>query len=154
MWISVSSSPVCFGARNSQSGTFSAPVAGSLVAVKLVHQFGYVTCDKARGTHYSFWGCGENTFRGLNKLVATVITNSINAILMPPDKFATDIGGFKWYKVPGYNSQSPEIVLSSFSHTRVNRGEELRLWYSEDLANKSEVDNDGRVCYKVYVMYS
>ena len=29
-------------------------------------------------------------------------------------------------------------------------GEELRLWYGEDLANVFEEDNGGRVCCDVY----
>ena len=44
--------------------------------------------------------------------------------------------------------------MSVFAHPRsVIRGEELRLWYGEDLADYSEADNGGRVCCDVYALY-
>ena len=143
---------MCFGAKGNSYGSFTAPIGGNLVAVKLVHRFGYVSCDVHGSTHWSFWGCGEH--RHVNALVDTVITDSHNRILTPPKQFERDLGGVKWYKIPGYNSQSPEIVLSRFSSTPVNRGKRLRLWYAEDLVNVGEGTNGGRVCCKVYAMYS
>ena len=145
---------MCFGAKSHSYGLFTAPRSGNLVAVKLVHLYGYVSCDVNVYTHWSFWGCGENQWNGINTLVDTVITDSHNHVLMPPKELERDLGGFKWYKIPGYNSQSPEIVLSRFSSTPVNRGKQLRLWYGEDLVNLSEGNNGGRVCCKVYAMYS
>ena len=152
-WI-LASSLVCFGAKGDSYGWFTAPIGGNLVAVKLVHRFGYVSCDVRVSTYWSFWGCGENKYKGVNALVDTVITDNHNRILMPPSQLEKDLGGFKWYKIPGYNSQSPEIVLSRFSPTSVHRGKRLHLWYGEDLANLSEGDNGGKVCCKVYAMYA
>ena len=143
---------MCFGAKSNSYGSFTAPRSGNLGAVKLVHLYGYVSCDVNVDTHWSFWGCGEHG--QVHALIDTVITDSHNHVLMPPKEFERDLGGFKWYKIPGYNSQSPEIVLSRFSSTPVTRGKQLRLWYAEDLVNVSEVGNGGRVCCKVYVMYS
>ena len=145
---------MCFGARSNSYGSFTAPITGNLVAVKLVHRFGYVSCHVHVSTHWSFWGCGENNSKGLKALVDTVITDDHNRVLMPPTQLEKDLGGFKWNKVPGYNSQSPEIVLSRFSPTSVHRGKRLRLWYGEDLANLSEGDNVGRVCCRVYAMHA
>ena len=139
---------VCFGAKGNTNGWFTALTSGNLVAVKLVHLFGYVSCHVNDGTFWSFWGCGEN--HGLKALVDTVITDDHNNILMPPTELVKNHGLVKWSKIPGYNSQSPEIVLSRFSPTSVGRGQRLRLWYGEDLANLSEGDNGGKVCCKVY----
>ena len=152
-WI-LASPLVCFGAKGNSNGWFTTPVSGNLVAVKLVHLFGYVSCHVYDGTFWSFWGCGENNSHGLKALVDTVITDDHNRILMPPTQLVKYHGRLKWYKIPGYNSQSPEIVLSRFSPTSVARGQRLRLWYGEDLANLSEGDNGGKVCCKVYVMYA
>ena len=152
-WI-LASPLVCFGARGNAYGWFTAPIGGNLVAVKLVHQLGYVSCDVSVGTNWSFWGCGENQHQGLNLLVDTVITDDHNVILMPPTQLEKNVDGIKWYKIPGYNSQSPEIVLSRFSPTSVYRGKRLRLWYGQDLVNSSEGNNGGKVCCKVYAMYS
>ena len=151
-WI-LASPLVCFGAKGNTNGRFTAPISGNLVAVKLVHLFGYVSCDVSDSTFWSFWGCGENNSLGLKALVDTVITDDHNNILMPPTQLVKLRSG-KWSKIPGYNSQSPEIVLSRFTTTSVHRGKRLRLWYGQDLANLSEEDNGGKVCCKVYVMYA
>ena len=145
---------MCFGAKGDSYSWFTVPINGSLVAVKLVHRFGYVSCDVKFRKNWSFWGCGEHKYKGLNRLVDTVITDDHNRILMPPTQLEKNIDDLKWYKIPGYNSQSPEIVLSRFSPTSVHRGKRLRLWYGEDLTNLSEEDNGGKVCCKVYVMYA
>lgn len=149
-WI-LASPLVCFGAKDNTNGWFTAPISGNLVAVKLVHLFGYVSCDVSDGTFWSFWGCGEN--QALKAQVDIVITDDHNNILMPPTQLVKN-HSVKWSKIPGYNSQSPEIVLSRFSPTSVHRGKRLRLWYGEDLANLSEGDNGGKVCCKVYAMYA
>ena len=148
-WI-LASPRVCFGATGASYGLFAAPIDGNLVAVKLVYQFGYVSCNANVKNYWSFWGCGE----GAGMKVNTVITDSSDHTLMPPKEFENLVSGVKYYKIPGYNSMSPEIILSSFSSTPVEAGEQLRLWYGEDLQNVNERDNGGRVCCTAYAMYS
>lgn len=147
----MASHKVCFGAKDNSYGSFTAPLTGNLVAVKLVHRFGYVSCHARRGSYWSFWGCGERHSDGL---VNTIITDHYYRILMPTTQLERNADGFKWYKIPGYNSESPEIVLSRFSSIPVYRGERLRLWYGEDLFDHGEENNAGRVCCEVYAMYS
>ena len=121
-------------------------------AVKLVHLYGYVSCDTRRTSYWSYWGCGNNPYAGIKDLVDVVITTSANHIILPPSQFTTSF--LKWSKIPGYNSLSPELVLSSFSHpVRVYSGQQLRLWFGEDLLNRSEADNGGRACCDVYGLY-
>lgn len=144
--------PVCFGARHNQYGRFNAPYSGNIGAVKLVHLYGYVSCDTRRTSYWSYWGCGNNPYAGIKDLVDVVITTSSNRIILPPSQFTTSF--LKWSKIPGYNSLSPELVLSSFSSPfRVYSGQQLRLWYAEDLLNRSEGDNGGRACCDVYGLY-
>ena len=151
-WRKVNSSPVCFGARNHQFGRFYVPSSGKLGAIKLVHRYGYVSCDTRKTSFWSYWGCGDNPWSGIKDLVDIVITNSANHILFPPSQFIAM--STKWSKAPGYNSLSPELVLSVFSHPHlVNSRQELRLWYGEDLVNRSEGDNGGKACCDVYVDY-
>ena len=71
---------MCFGAKDNSYGSFTAPLTGHLVAVKLVHRFGYVCCHARRGSYWSFWGCGERHSDGL---VNTIITDHYYRILMP-----------------------------------------------------------------------
>ena len=49
-WIKMKTSPVYFGARDNTFGSFVVPSSGKLVSVKLVHVYGYVTCDKRNRT--------------------------------------------------------------------------------------------------------
>ena len=151
MWHKVNSSPVCFEAKTNQFGRFYAPSSGKLAAIKLVHRYGYVSCHTGSTSHWSYWGCGaEPCLRGQ---VNVVITTSANHVLLPSSKFITT--GTKRSKIPGHNSLSPELVLSVFSQPHgVTAGQELRLWYGEDLVNQSEGDNGGRACCDVYAHYA
>ena len=146
---------MCFGAKGDKSGNFSAP-AGKLAAIKLVYLYGYVSCSTLVSSYWSYWGCGvdprnaKNTHRQVN----VVITNSSNHFLLPPNQFISDVT-MKWYTIPGYNSLSPELVLSVFLNPiSLSSNQVLRLWYGEDLANhKEQGDNGGRVCADVYSTY-
>ena len=152
-WMKANSSPVCFGARGNKFGTFHAPSTGNLGAIKLVHLYGYVSCDTRKVSHWSYWGCGDNPWSGPTNKINVVITTSSNSIILPPTEFMT-LAHLKWYTIPGYNSLSPELVLAFFSRPRsIVSGQELRLWYAEDLLNRSEGDNGGWACCDVYALY-
>ena len=139
---------MCFGARDNRFGKFLVPFSGKLASVKLVHVYGYVTCDKNKAYHWSYWGCGQHSSVKTN--VDAVITTSGGSILLPSSQFITH-KTLKWSLIPGYNSLSPELVLSAFSNPpSATRGQELRLWYGEDLAKTGEGDNGGTSCCDVY----
>ena len=94
-WI-LASPLLCFGAKGNRYGWFTAPIGGNLVAVKLNHWFGYVSCHVHDGTNWSFWGCGEYKHKGPNRLIDTVTTDDHNRILMPPTQLEKNLGGLKW----------------------------------------------------------
>ena len=150
-WQKTNTSPVCFGSKNNKFVKFRAPYGGKLAAVKLVYLHGYVTCAVNSPTpQWSFWGCGNKP--SVINHVNVVITTS-NSIILPPRQFFT-LGRGKWSEIPGYNSFSPEIILSFISGSQsVYAGEHLRLWYGEDYLNWAEGDNDGRVYCDVYALY-
>ena len=150
-WRKLNSGPVCFGARDNQFGRFYIPPGGGSVgAIKLVHLYGYVSCDTRYSIHWSYWGCAYHG--GIQQRVSVAITTSGNHVLLPASQLGPDPG--LWTTIPGYDSQSPELVLSFFSHPRpMTSGEELRLWYGEDLASRTEEDNGGRVCCDVYALF-
>ena len=150
-WRKVNTSPVCFEAKGSRFGRFYIP-RGTLAAIKLVHLYGYVSCDTRITSHWSYWGCGDNRWNGINTQVNVVITDSSNHILLPPIQFQK-ISNLKWYRVPGYNSLSPELVLPFFwSPKWVHSNQELRVWYGENLV-KNNGDNGGKVCADVYALF-
>lgn len=143
---------MCFGTRNDQFGTFNVPHGGNMAAVKLVYLYGYVSCDTRQTSYWSYWGCGDNPYAGIKDMVNVKITTSANHIILPPSQFTTAF--YKWSKIPGYNSLSPELILSSFfQRTSVHSGQRLRLWYAEDLLNQSEGENGDRACCDVYGLY-
>jgi len=151
-WIKINTVPVCFGAKGDQFGKFSVPSGGRLLAIKLVHLYGYVTCDKNKVYHWSNWGCGKHSGVG-GDFVDVAITTSTNGLLLPPSQFIIHSAG-KWSKIPGYNSLSPELVLSVFSSPlTVTSGQVLRLWYGEDLGGSTESDNDGTSCSDVFARF-
>lgn len=151
-WVKLNHSPVCFGTRNDQFGTFNVPHGGNMAAVKLVYLYGYVSCDTRQTSYWSYWGCGDNPYAEIKDMVNVKITTSANHIILPPSQFTTAF--YKWPKIPGYNSLSPELILSSFfQRTSVHSGQRLRLWYAEDLLNQSEGENGGRACCDVYGLY-
>lgn len=119
-------------------------------AIKLVYLYGYVSCYTPDPIHWSYWGCANHGY--VKQRVSVAITTSGNHVLLPASQLASDPG--LWTTVPGYNSESPELVLSFYSHPRpMTPGEELRLWYGEDLRGSNEGTNGGRVCCDVYGLF-
>ena len=141
-------SPVCFGTRNNQFARFYVPSKGKLGAIKLVHLYGFVSCD-TRSNNWSFWGCA-----GWSQ-VNVVITNAGNRIILTPNHDQLFINSPKWYRMTYRNAAfAPELVLPVFSHPcRVYKGQQFRVWYDEDLTDQFEHNNGGRVCCDVYVLY-
>ena len=146
----MNSRPVCFGAKDNTFGSFNVPYGGKIAAVKLVYLSGYVTCAQDVLSYWSFWGCGDKVSGA--KRIDVIITTSSNTIITPVSPFLKDNPG-KWYDLPGYDSFSSEIILPRFSPYSVSSGQELRLWYGEDLGGSTESDNGGLVCCDVYGLY-
>ena len=143
---------MCFGAEGNKYGSFNVPKSGKIAAVKLIHLSGYVSCAQSQIPNWSFWGCGNHHL--LKNHVSLAITTSSNVLLMPPNQFFTfKEGAGKWADLPGYNSFSRKIILPRFSPYSVSTGQELRLWYGEDLVAHTESNNAGWVCCNVYVLY-
>ena len=58
-----------------------------------------------------------------------------------------------WYTILGYHMDSNPLVFSDHqTDVYGTAGLELRLWYSQDLFNYDEWDNEGLSCTDVYVM--
>ena len=142
---------MCFGAKNTQFGRFNVQTATkNLAAVKLVHLYGYVSCDTRHVSYWSYWGCGLYGWeRGK---VNVVITTSTNQVLLPPREFIVSDRS-KWSKVPGYDSLSSELVLSFFSPPSVELNQDLRVWYGKDLMDATEGQNGGTVCVDVCAIF-
>lgn len=141
--------PLCFGARDDQFGKFFSTYSGKLASVKLVHLYGYVTCNKRIPQYRSYWGCGQ-----YSPNINTVITDSNNNVLFPSSEFIVDKSSM-WSSIPDYDSLSPELVLPALSNPPfVTRGQELRVWYGEDFNKNAKVDdNEGKSCCDIYARF-
>ena len=106
-WEKQNTSPVCFGAKDGQFGRFYVKSGyKKLAAVRLVHLYGYVSCDTRQVSYWSYWGCGLYR-EGLGK-INVVITNSDNQVLLPPSEFIVNDGA-KWSKIPGFHRVSAVV---------------------------------------------
>ena len=137
---------MCFGAKDNQFGRFQVEVGGSIQAVKLVNLSGQVTCARGRVEAWSKWGCGLPRSVGH---ISVFLTDEYDFIVLPMGQSSP-----KAYTIPGYDAQSSEIIFSGFPKPLpLSSGQELRLWYGEDLRGVSEIDNDGRSCTDVFAKY-
>ena len=149
-FVKLNTDPVCFGRTNDSYGEFQALKGGKLRKVKLVHLYGYVTCAKPSPIYWSHWGCGlYKADSDSTDFIIVALTDESNTILFPPSQLGK--GALGGVLVPGYNSYSPELVMSIYdAPVSVTAGQKLRLWYLEDLNKSYHSDNDGKACADIY----
>ncbi|KAL9970921.1 hypothetical protein ACROYT_G023381 [Oculina patagonica] len=142
-WRKLNTAPVCFGAKDNQFGRFEIETGGSVNAVKLVHLSGSVVCNvDVDADEWSRFGCRKTT-----QEIQTVIANSEDFILLPESQEP-------YYTLPGHNADSKEVVFTEISNPlQLSSGQELRIWYGEDLENHSDGNNGGESCVDVYAKY-
>ena len=134
---------MCFGAKDNQFGRFQVEVGGYIQAVKLVHVSGAVNCYFPRNAS-SKWGCD---LPNVKQYIFVFLTDTSNTILLP-------MGQSSRYTIPGYDAQSSEIIFSGFPNPlHLSSGQELRMWYEEDLLDHTEHDNIGTSCTDVFAKY-
>ena len=151
-WVKLNTSPVCFGARGNQYGHFTNTRDISVSQFVLVHRSGTVSCKRGQ---YSYWGCPSN-----DTPLGVLLTDQQNKILALD---ASKVSQHGWYTLPGYTSSSSALVFcvhpsdesnaaTANSELRLGNGDELRLWYGEDLTGFTEYDNAGKTCADVYAL--
>lgn len=104
--------------KDDKYGTFNASKTGLLYSVKLE-------------------GKSEPPYWGTRIAIRIMITNRINEQILPSNiKLSTSN---LHYKVPGFNANSPFLSLHTILNPiKVNRGDELRIWYIGDRYNVGE----------------
>ena len=107
-----------------------------------MHVSGEVSCKYSKG--YSRWGCPLFSDR-----VLTAITNANDQVIAPQ---GTHHHG--QYHIEGVNHDRDDtLTLFTNSNEEVEKGQEFRVWYTEDLFNYYTVDNAGTHCILVLVKY-
>ena len=70
------------------------------------------------------------------------------------ERHPADGGKTYLHKIPRYDGDFREIVFTGLSNPLpLSPGQELRLWYSEDLRDGSGSNNGGTSCADVYAEY-
>lgn len=137
---------VCYGAKDDDFGTFRLKQDCRLVAIRLRHISGYVTCNKNKKIRATKWGCNmENCHE--KPCFSTVITKPNKELLVP-----REIDQYGKYHLDGF-SLDDEVF---FSRTRyggwnLTAGDELQVWYGFDWMDLGEAVNQGRHCVDVDV---
>ena len=154
--VKINTSPVCFGARNSSYGVVTIPKAGHVITFKLVYISGYVNCRFTDSQFQSKWGCTVNLPPNPN--IGVFITDHQRQRVLPTDDalFFHDSSchNNNLYSVPGYSAESSELRFSNFSSPlAVSVGQEFQIWYTEDLFDCWEEDNEGQTCTDIYGLY-
>jgi hypothetical protein len=63
-------------------------------------------------------------------------------------------GNSDHYVLPGRTNMDPELILPDLSPPlAVTAGQELQIWFGQDLLDWGERDNTGISCCDVYVYY-
>ena len=84
----------------------------------------------------------------MTNIIFVFLTDASNIIVLPMCQSSR-------YTILGYDAQSSEIVFSGLPYSlHLSSGQELRMWYEEDLKNVSESDNGGTSCADVFGKYS
>lgn len=145
----------CFGSKSNQYGRVRATQNGYLKGIKLVHLNGHISCQVKQPGYESFWGCNSEV-TGFKYFVNTWVTTRKNkdGIIFPVPGTQHDEYGN--YYIEEYNQLSPYIKMQAdpYNPVSVKRGDELRIWYGEDLFDIHEASNGGRHCIEVYALYS
>jgi len=137
---------ICVKGKGNSPGHWVMPRSGVLRAAKLTHvgnlSSSHITCDYRRPHYKTFWGCNYRWTKGY---IGILVTDEYNNILFPAPHLKR--GG--WYKLERKNAMSPELVLGNpFAKDalKVTAGDEVKIWYGEDLYNHGEGDNGGLTC--------
>ncbi|CAH3134859.1 unnamed protein product [Pocillopora meandrina] len=147
-WKKINTDPVCFGTKNGDFGSFQIQEAGKIYTFKLVHTKGTVNCD----TDYEStkWGCLHPYLR--NHRLLTVITYP-NKTVLPLAEFAKGSVDYS-YRLDGAHVNSPTLVFNLLpTPLVVSIGQQLLIWYGQDLTNFTEYNNAGETCTDVYALY-
>lgn len=129
------------GAKDNQPGKFFTPMVGKISALRLVHISGKVGCSRHDSSR---WGCEDSSY------LYILITDDQNSVVFPEN-----YKGQSPYTLPGFTSNSPELLFTFSIPLEVTADQEYRVWYSEDLFSLSESDNyPEENCMRVIVIYS
>ncbi|KAL9982510.1 hypothetical protein ACROYT_G004560 [Oculina patagonica] len=150
-WSQLNLRQVCFECAGDRYGAIPNFLSEPrlVAAMKLMYKEGAIRCTQNKA-YNSRWGCHSGSKIPLN----IIITDQKNQIIYPRSEYIKDWNTL-WYAMPGVDeSYSNELVFSNLGVPfYLEKHRELRIWCGEDLKNKNDHDNQGRVCVDVFIKY-
>jgi len=139
---------ICIGSRNEKYGILKMPASGFLGAMTFIHVEGELACFRDQRFATNF-GCDIN--KNTRDAFSIFVTTSDNQIILPgnDNQLRRD---HLFYEVVGASSRDAKVfTLQPDEPTFFNKGDEIRVWYGEDLWNRHDWGNgDSEVCVHVY----
>ena len=129
------------GAKGDSFSTITMKVSGYLKSLRLTHKDGLLTCSiYSPKENSAYWGCkNQPDFR-----MMILVTKMNNDVIMPR-KDLVNFNSYMAYDLPGYTVDSDEIVFDGADYIKVEKDEQLRIWFSEDLMKYTTSDNEGEI---------
>ena len=144
-------STLCYGPKGNQFGKFHLEHSGYLVELILKHKSGNISCVIPPAP--SYWGCNINHTIATPTRINIIVTDKKNNVIFPSIKKINKFIDGKWYDFPGFQGNSDVLVFTTDYVSRPtyikNVGQEIRIWYGEDLVKYTVDDNSGRHCVEV-----
>lgn len=125
------------------------------MSIKLVHDTGRVTCDNSQPQYNRKWGCSRrHPVHGGMPFSIVITTGKNDVILFPKELSLKGKKDSLWYDIPKVDSDSAELIFGDSSYPNyVAHGQELRVWFGEELTNSEETNNNEIVCIRVKGWY-
>lgn len=147
----------CFGAKDNAYGVFEASQDGFIKDLKITHKSGFINCAEGIQWLRSLWGC-HNREIGAEILINIHITDNNNTRLFPSPvvQYHLLFGKDGYYFLPPFEGRSNHIKFSDKSpRVFVKKGQQLRLWFGEDLLNRYDItdNNGGKHCVDIMASY-
>ena len=143
---------ICIGAKGDNYGFFDLPKSGILEGMKFIWKDGGVTCKESEPTYFSRFGCNHHSVK---RAFSIYVTTARHEVILPDNanqKHPND--PTKYYTVIGQDARTAdEFSLNAENPTYVNKSDEIRIWYGEDLHGHHHHANDNgasKVCVDVY----
>lgn len=131
---------ICYETKNDNYASFSIKRNCTLVAMRLSHVTGYLTCDLSNKTAAARWGCSNKPD---NPFGTIIMDPRGDNILWAPDKHDN---GF--YELPGFNINDDVVTFKKTSQLREN--DIFQIWFGGDrFKNNNKHATGGKHCVDV-----
>ena len=116
-----------------------------MTAFKLTHVRGKIGCYAGGNTN---WGCNGQHRTNM------YVTDVKNIVMYPSPVLVKPYQDGGWYHMPGYFENSNQLVFSNVGTRYMYNGQQMRVWYGEDLYGYTEGDNHGYTCFHAEIYFT